>query len=122
MDYLAFLYSGKDNLNHIYDVCKEFYRPEKQERSLTEYFMDFKQVYEELNTLLPLSADVKTQQSHREQMAVMSFLAGLPSEFDALLEHRFFPVQRLSLSVTPSLECYELRDLDVLFLVLLVPS
>ncbi|KAL3537868.1 hypothetical protein ACH5RR_001234 [Cinchona calisaya] len=83
MDYLAFLYSGKDNFNHIYDVCKEFYRPEKQERSLTEYFMNFKRVYEELNTLIPLSADVKTQQSHREQMAVMSFLAGLPSEFDA---------------------------------------
>ena len=29
MDYLAFLYSGKGNLNHIYDVCKEFYRPKK---------------------------------------------------------------------------------------------
>ncbi|KAL3511652.1 hypothetical protein ACH5RR_024369 [Cinchona calisaya] len=38
-----------------------------------------------------------------------------------LLEHRFFPIQRLSLSVTPSLECYELRDLDLLLLVLLVP-
>nr|XP_027073728.1 uncharacterized protein LOC113698197 isoform X1 [Coffea arabica] len=83
MDYLAFLYSGKGNLNHIYDICKEFYRPEKQQRSLTEYFMDFKRVYEELNSLLPFRTDVKTQQSQREQMAVMSFLAGLPVEFDA---------------------------------------
>ncbi|XP_027165958.1 uncharacterized protein LOC113765914 [Coffea eugenioides] len=83
MDYLTFLYSCKGNLNHIYDICKEFYRPEKQQRSLTEYFMDFKRVYEELNSLLPFRTDVKTQQSQREQMAVMSFLAGLPVEFDA---------------------------------------
>lgn len=52
LDYLAFLYSGKGNISRIYDVCKEFYRPEKQDRSLTEYFMDFKRVYEELNSLL----------------------------------------------------------------------
>jgi len=83
LDYLAFLYSGKGNISRIYDVCKEFYRPEKQDRSLTEYFMGFKRVYEELNSLLPFSTDVKTQQSQREQMAVMSFLAGLPPEFDA---------------------------------------
>ena len=44
--------------------------------------MDFKWVYEELNSLLPFSTDVKTQQSQCEQMAVMSFLAGLPPEFD----------------------------------------
>jgi len=83
LDYLAFLYSGKGNISRIYDVCKEFYRPEKQDKSLTEYFMDFKRVHEELNSLLPFSTDVKTQQSQREQMAVMSFLAGLPPEFDA---------------------------------------
>ncbi|KAB5534418.1 hypothetical protein DKX38_017504 [Salix brachista] len=75
LDYLAFLYSGKGNISRIYDVCKEFYHPEKQDRPLTEYFMDFKRVYEELNSLLPFSTDVKTQQSQREQMAVMSFLA-----------------------------------------------
>jgi hypothetical protein len=83
LDYLAFLYSGKGNISRIYDVSKEFYRLEKQDRSLTEYFMDFKRVYEELNSLLPFSTDVKTQQSQHEQMAVMSFLAGLPPEFDA---------------------------------------
>ena len=52
MDYLTFLYSGKGNLNHIYDVCKIFYRPKKQQRSLTKYFIDFKRVYEELNSLI----------------------------------------------------------------------
>ena len=44
--------------------------------------MDFKRVYEELNVLLPFSMDVKVQQSQHEQMVVMSFLVGLPSEFD----------------------------------------
>lgn len=83
LDYLAFLYSGKGNISCIYDVYKEFYRPEKQDMSLTEYFMDFKWVYEELDSPFPFSTDVKTQQSQREQMAVMSFLVGLPPEFDA---------------------------------------
>ncbi|XP_052186838.1 uncharacterized protein LOC127797740 [Diospyros lotus] len=45
--------------------------------------MDFKRVYEELNSLLLFSTNVEMQQSRREQMAVMSFLAGLPAEFDA---------------------------------------
>ena len=32
--------------------------------------------------LLPFSADIKVQQTQREQMTVMSFLSSLPSEFD----------------------------------------
>ncbi|XP_058002771.1 uncharacterized protein LOC131179885 [Hevea brasiliensis] len=82
MDYLDFLYSGKGNISRIYDVCKAFYRAEKENKSLTAYFMDFKRVYEELNVLLPFSSDVKVQQAQREQLAVMSFLAGLPSEYE----------------------------------------
>ncbi|KAM7509738.1 hypothetical protein LguiB_008613 [Lonicera macranthoides] len=82
MDYLDFLYSGKGNISRIYDVCKAFYRTEKQDRSIMSYFMDFKKTYEELNMLLPYSSDVKVQQSQREQMAIMSFLAGLPAEFE----------------------------------------
>ncbi|XP_022869012.1 cytokinin dehydrogenase 5-like [Olea europaea var. sylvestris] len=81
MDYLEFLYSGKGNVSRIYKVCKAFYRAEKETKSLTIYFMDFKRTYEELSMLLPFSTDVKVQQIQREQMAVMSFLAGLPPEF-----------------------------------------
>ena len=44
--------------------------------------MDYKKVYEELNMLMPFSPDVKVQQSQREQVAVMGFLAALPSEYD----------------------------------------
>lgn len=82
MDYLDFLYSGKGNLSRMYEVCKAFYRAEKQDQSLTHYFMEFKKTYEELNMLLPLSPDVKVQQRQREQMAIMSFLAGLSSDFE----------------------------------------
>ncbi|KAH0729129.1 hypothetical protein KY289_000317 [Solanum tuberosum] len=82
MDYLEYLYSGKGNLSRIYEVSKAFYRSEKEAKSLTIYFMEFKKTYEELNVLLPFSTDIKVQQAQREQMAIMSFLAGLPSEFE----------------------------------------
>ncbi|RVW68673.1 Retrovirus-related Pol polyprotein from transposon 17.6 [Vitis vinifera] len=58
MDYLDFLYSGKGNVSRMYDVWNAFHCPEKGAKSLTAYFMDFK------------------------KMAVMSFLSGLPSEFE----------------------------------------
>lgn len=82
MKYLEFLYSGKGNISRIYDVCQAFYRPKKGEKSITEYFMEFKRTYEELNVLLPFSPDITVQHAQREKMAVMSFLAGLPSEFE----------------------------------------
>ncbi|KAK3025395.1 hypothetical protein RJ639_044650 [Escallonia herrerae] len=82
MDYLEFLYSGKGNISRIYDVCRAFYRPEKETKTLTAFFMDFKKTYEELNMLPPFSKDIKVQQAQREQMAVMSFLGALPPEFD----------------------------------------
>ena len=44
--------------------------------------MDFKRIYEELYILLPFSPDVKVKQAQREQMAVMSFLAGFPPELN----------------------------------------
>jgi len=82
MEYLDFLYSGKENVFRIYEVCKAFYHAEKHDRSLTSYFMDFKITYEEINMLLTFSPDVKIQQSQREKMVVVSFLVGLPSEFE----------------------------------------
>ena len=45
--------------------------------------MAYKKIHEELNMLMPFSPDVKVQQSQREQMAVMGFLAALPSEYDS---------------------------------------
>ena len=43
--------------------------------------MDYKKTYEELNTLLPFSPDVKVQQAQREKMAVMGFLAAFRLEY-----------------------------------------
>ena len=61
MEYLEFVYFGKWDISHLFDVCKSFYRTKKQDRSLTELFMDYKKTYEELNTLLPFSPYVKVQ-------------------------------------------------------------
>ena len=83
MDYLEFVFSGKGNISRIFDVCKAFYRSEKHDQSLTEFFMDCKKIYEELNMLMPFSPDVKVQQSQREHIAVMEFLATLPFEYDS---------------------------------------
>jgi uncharacterized protein YlbG (UPF0298 family) len=82
MEYLDFLYCEKENVSRIYEVCKAFYCVEKHDRSLTSYFLDFKRTYNELNMLLPFSFNVKIQQSQMEKMTVMSFLVGLPSEFE----------------------------------------
>ncbi|RVW40158.1 Retrovirus-related Pol polyprotein from transposon RE1 [Vitis vinifera] len=68
--------------NSINSDINAFHCPEKGAKSLTAYFIDFKKVYEELNALMPFSPDVRVQQTQREQMAVMSFLSGLPSEFE----------------------------------------
>ena len=45
--------------------------------------MNYKKIYEELNMLMPFSPDVKAQQSQREHMTVMGFLAALPFEYDS---------------------------------------
>ena len=59
MDYLEFLYFGKGNVSRISEVCKAFHLLEKQDKSLTAHFMEFKKTYEELNMLLPFSVDIK---------------------------------------------------------------
>ena len=84
MDYLEFVYSGKGNISRIFDVCRAFYHSEKQDRSLTELFMHYKKTYEQLDVLLPFSLDVKVQQDQQEKMAVMGFLAALPSKYDSI--------------------------------------
>ena len=59
LEYLKFVYSGKGDIARMFDVCRAFYRIEKQDWSLTELIMDYKKIYEELNTLLPFSPDDK---------------------------------------------------------------
>ena len=73
------MYSGKGDISRILDVCRGFYHTKKQDRSLTELFMDNNKTYEELNTLLSFSPDVKVQQA---QWGKDGFLAALLSEYD----------------------------------------
>ena len=84
MEYLEFVYYGKGNISRIVDVCSAFYSTEKQDLSLTKLFMDYKKTYEELNTLLPFSLDVKVHKDQWEKMAMMGFLATLPWEYDSI--------------------------------------
>ena len=84
MDYLEFAYSRKGNISRIFNVCRAFYSSEKQDRSLTKFFMDYKKTYEELNVLLPFSPDVKIQQDQQENMELMGFQAALPSKYDSV--------------------------------------
>ena len=46
--------------------------------------MDHKKTYEEPNTLVSFSPDVKVQQDQHEKMVVIGFLAALPSEYDSV--------------------------------------
>ena len=59
MEYLEFVYSGNGNISCMFDVCRAFYRTEKQDWSITKLFMNYKKTYEELNTQLLFSPDVK---------------------------------------------------------------
>ena len=53
------MYSRKGNISRIFDVCRAFHRSEKQDRSITEFFIDYKKTYEELDMLLPFNPNVK---------------------------------------------------------------
>lgn len=86
-EYLNVLYSGQDNLSRIYELSQEFYRFERKGRSITQCFADFKRLYEELNVVLPISADVQQMQCQREQLAVMGFLGCLGSECENVRSH-----------------------------------
>ncbi|KAL3728719.1 hypothetical protein ACJRO7_033323 [Eucalyptus globulus] len=83
-EYLNVLYSGQDNLSRIYELLQEFYRFERKGHSITQCFADFKRLYDELNDVLPISADVQQMQRQREQLAVMGFLGSLGSKYETV--------------------------------------
>ncbi len=62
--------------------------------------MDFKRIYEELNVLIPFNVDIKVQQAQREPIAVMSFLACLPLEFETAKSQILFGSEVSSLHDT----------------------
>ena len=50
--------------------------------------------------LLPFSPEVKVQQAQREKMAVIGFLAALPSEYDFVKAHILFSLEISSFQET----------------------
>ena len=84
MNYLEFVYFDRGNISRMFDVCRAFYHTKKQDWSLTELFIDYKKIYEELNKLLRFSPNVKVQQELQEKMTVMGFLAALPLKYDSV--------------------------------------
>lgn len=42
MVYLEFLYSGKGNISRMYDICQAFYKPDKGDIRMTDYYMEFR--------------------------------------------------------------------------------
>ncbi|KAF7848452.1 hypothetical protein BT93_L1935 [Corymbia citriodora subsp. variegata] len=83
-EYLDVLYSGQNNMTRVYELSQEFYRFQRKGRPITQYFAEFKKMYEELNALLPISTNVQQMRLQREQLAVMGFLGGLGSEYEAV--------------------------------------
>lgn len=98
LEFLDFLYSGKEQVHRMFEVCMQFFRAEQKAESVTSYFMRLKKIIAELGLLLPFSPDVKVQQVQREKMAVMIFLNGLLPEFGMA------KTQILSDSKIPSLD------------------
>ena len=73
LEFLDFLYSGKEQVYRMFEVCMQFFHAEQKVESVTSYFMYLKKIIAELSLLLPFSLDVKVQQAQREKMAIMIF-------------------------------------------------
>ena len=54
MGYLEFVFSRKGNVSCIFDMCKAFYRSEKHDQSLIEFFLPTKRYMKSLICLCPL--------------------------------------------------------------------
>ncbi|XP_065864663.1 retrovirus-related Pol polyprotein from transposon TNT 1-94 isoform X3 [Euphorbia lathyris] len=98
MDYLQNLYAGKNNLFRLYDTYKSFCTTDRQSQSAQDYYVHLREIFEQLNELLPLSTDIKVLQAQREQMFVLRYLCGLGSDFEGVTS------QILSSATIPNVE------------------
>lgn len=77
-DYLEVLYLGHNNMAYFLGISRIF-GISRDRQPFTQFFADFKKLYEEYNSLLPLSSKVAKMKTHREQLAVMRFLHLAPN-------------------------------------------
>ncbi|XP_038882618.1 uncharacterized protein LOC120073824 [Benincasa hispida] len=97
LEYLDFLYSGKENINRVFDVCKTLYQPDQGEKSLTSYFMEVKNTCAEFNALMPISTDPKVLMARCEKLFIMSFLVGLAPKYEMAKDQMLSSLNILSL-------------------------
>lgn len=62
-EYLDVLYSGQNNPLRIYELSQEFNQFERKGYSITQYFVDSKRMYKELNDVLPISANATSERT-----------------------------------------------------------
>ena len=117
MDYLEFVFSRKRNVSRIFDVCKAFYRSKKQDQSLTEFFMAYKKIHEELCPLVHMSKFSKVNENKWQLWDFLPlFLLSIIQ-----LRPRFCPIMRYHLSRRPLAEFFALRYHPLLHLPLYLP-
>ena len=122
MDYLELVFSGKGNVSHIFDVCKAFYRSEKQDQSLTEFFMAYKKIHDmkSLIYLCPLVHMSKFNKVNENRWQLWDFL---PLFLLSMIQLRpkFCPVLRYHLSRRPLAGFFAPRYHPLLHLPLYLP-
>jgi len=76
------LYSGKNDINRVFNIIQEIFRSKKGNKTLSQYYVNFNRVYEELKMLFFISQDVKKMQKQWNHLALLTFLGSLPSEYN----------------------------------------
>ena len=120
MDYLEFVFSGKENVSRIFDMCKAFYRSKKQDQSLTEFFMAYKRYMKSLICLYPLVQMSKFSKVNENRWQLWDFLPLFLLSM-IKLRPRFCPVLRYHLSRIPLVGFLTLRYHPLLHLPLYLP-
>lgn len=88
------------NVDHIFELCDEIFRSEQQGRSLKDYYSFVKGRWEELGLYQPYPKDIETWIHQREQLKVVSFLAGLDASYISFRNQFLSGADLPSLSVT----------------------
>ena len=55
LEFLAFLYSGEEQVHRIFEVCMQFFHAEQKVEYMTNYFMRLERIVAKLTLLLPFS-------------------------------------------------------------------
>ena len=122
MDYLELVFSGKGNVSRVFDVCKAFYRSEKQDQSLTEFFIAYKKIHDmkSLIYLCPLVHMSKFNKVSENRWQLWDFLLLFLLSM-IQLRPRFCPILRYHLSRRPLAGFFTPRYHPLLHLPLYLP-